>query len=129
MKQVKIVCPKCQGTGYIDQYKHIDSGICFECMGTGYIINKQYTEQEQKKRETKIQNRHWATLEELRGFKNTNILYIVEGNTYNIKDELKTAGAKWNMFFRAWTFENDNLKDKYNLKSVKFEETLKEGDI
>ncbi|GEM_PF-2342355 len=28
-------CKKCNGTGYIPEYKHIQNGICFSCWGTG----------------------------------------------------------------------------------------------
>ena len=28
-------CPKCPGTGYIEQYAHIENGLCFKCNGTG----------------------------------------------------------------------------------------------
>ena len=29
-------CPKCPGTGYIDQYAHVENGLCFKCNGTGH---------------------------------------------------------------------------------------------
>lgn len=28
-------CKKCNGTGFIPEYKHIQDGICFSCWGTG----------------------------------------------------------------------------------------------
>jgi hypothetical protein len=28
-------CTKCNGTGYLPQYAHIQGGVCFECEGTG----------------------------------------------------------------------------------------------
>lgn len=31
------VCPRCNGTGYLSIYKHIEGGRCFKCNGTGYI--------------------------------------------------------------------------------------------
>jgi len=30
-------CSKCNGTGYISAFKHINNGICFKCGGTGEI--------------------------------------------------------------------------------------------
>lgn len=33
-------CRKCNGTGYISIYNHIESGVCFDCKGTGEIINR-----------------------------------------------------------------------------------------
>lgn len=31
-------CPRCMGTGYLPQFKHVENGICFLCLGN--IINK-----------------------------------------------------------------------------------------
>lgn len=30
------VCSKCNGTGYISQYEHVQNGVCFQCMGERY---------------------------------------------------------------------------------------------
>lgn len=32
-------CDKCNGTGYLSQYNHIEHGVCFKCGGEGTIIN------------------------------------------------------------------------------------------
>lgn len=29
-------CNKCNGTGYIPQYSHVQGGVCFQCMGDKY---------------------------------------------------------------------------------------------
>lgn len=29
-------CSKCNGTGYIPQYNHVQGGVCFQCMGNRY---------------------------------------------------------------------------------------------
>lgn len=124
MKKITIKCPQCNGTGYIAHYDYNCQGVCFRCNGTGEIQEKQYTEKELKVKEKKMQDKQEVWLKEARGFKNTDTLYIVNGNTYDIKEELKQAGAKWNMWFRAWIFENDNLKDRYDLEARTFESTL-----
>ena len=31
------VCPKCGGSGYLPEYKHVEHGKCFRCDGTGHI--------------------------------------------------------------------------------------------
>jgi hypothetical protein len=31
------ICHKCNGSGYLEYYKHIADGICFTCKGTGLI--------------------------------------------------------------------------------------------
>ena len=32
-------CPRCGGSGYLPQYKHVEHGICFKCGGEGVVIN------------------------------------------------------------------------------------------
>lgn len=39
----QITCPKCQGKGYISNYKHVEDGICFLCYGSGVITQEEYT--------------------------------------------------------------------------------------
>lgn len=31
-------CGKCDGQGYIEEYKHYKGGVCFECYGKGYVF-------------------------------------------------------------------------------------------
>lgn len=40
-------CAKCNGSGYIDQYKHVEAGVCFDCNGSGIYegTEKEYTEE------------------------------------------------------------------------------------
>lgn len=30
-----VTCQRCGGSGYLDQFKHIQRGVCFRCDGTG----------------------------------------------------------------------------------------------
>lgn len=40
-------------------------------------------------------------------------MYVVtEENTYDIKEDLKKAGAKWNSVFKVWYFEKENFDFK-----------------
>ena len=32
-----VVCPKCEGKGFIPQFDYYANGVCFDCGGTGYI--------------------------------------------------------------------------------------------
>ena len=34
-----VPCQFCQGTGYIEYFKHIDEGVCYNCKGTGMERN------------------------------------------------------------------------------------------
>ena len=109
-------CPKCGGTGHIDYYSYIEGGICFLCGGSGYHETtwKEYTpEYAQKladrrlakaKKKAPEQN---AKLLKKMGFSEDGRAWVVVGNTYEIKDELKEAGAKWFNLI-GWHFDRED---------------------
>jgi len=37
VKHVQFICPRCNGTGRLPQYNHIQNGVCFKCGGTQVI--------------------------------------------------------------------------------------------
>lgn len=104
-------CLKCGGSGYIHCYGHIQGGICFECGGSGtntYTEKKMLPEYEakliarraaraEKKKQEMMAKADEANQEFLQkqGFDTLGRTYVVLGNTYAIKDELKEKGAKW----------------------------------
>lgn len=109
--RVKAFCPKCAGTGYTP-YVWVDNGICFECGGNGgfhYEVEKEYTPEYEEKlisrRAAKAEKRrlelvaqaeeHNKKFLEQQGFNENGKTYVVLGNTYHIKEELKSMGAKW----------------------------------
>lgn len=98
------VCPKCHGRGYLDYYGHIEQGRCFKCGGSGYYITrwKEYTPEYQQillqkrlKREAKKVPERNQKFYQYNGFNEDGDTWVVLGNTYSIKDELKEAGAKF----------------------------------
>lgn len=120
-------CPRCGGSGmYI--IPRIFQGVCFTCNGAGKISKwvKAYTNQEYDKyiaNQEKVKERKKAKRQaefEARerdsetnkkellakwGFEpeNPGVHIVVGGNTYEIKDELKGAGARYNAAF-GWYF-------------------------
>lgn len=32
----KVTCSRCNGTGYLSQYAHVEGGICFKCRGAKF---------------------------------------------------------------------------------------------
>ena len=109
-------CPRCGGTGHLHGYEYVQGGICFKCEGSGVVEKprtiKVYTEAYGAKlkagREARAQQREIERLAKARasrgewlekfGFGNedgTYVLYMVKGNTYSIKDELKALGCKF----------------------------------
>lgn len=43
-----MTCAKCNSTGYIAEYKHIQDGICFDCGGTGDSTKKAWTKEQEE---------------------------------------------------------------------------------
>ena len=37
VRHVQSICPRCNGTGRLPQYNHIQNGVCFKCGGTQVI--------------------------------------------------------------------------------------------
>ena len=109
----KIKCPKCSGTGHIPQYNHVEDGICFDCSGSGWIDKKEYEhmiEQQATRDIKKISKQTTNRKQAINFFQDT--LYLVIGNTYSIKDELKAQGAKWNVYLHGWVLPEPNTKYK-----------------
>jgi hypothetical protein len=36
-------CSKCNGTGFIGGFSHVDEGKCFDCGGAGTLVGKEHT--------------------------------------------------------------------------------------
>lgn len=108
-------CPKCNGKGYIHGYEHIDGARCWLCGGSGVYEHswKEYTpEYSQKLADRRIAkarkgadeaNAKWLARE---GFSADGKTWVVIGNTYDRKDELKEAGARWGNLL-GWHFNKE----------------------
>ena len=111
-------CFKCGGTGIIRIYIPINGGECFDCNGSG--INewdeKEYTPEYEAKlaaqREKRFEKKKAEAMAhaaeknaeffEKNGFNAEGKTYFVLGNTYEIKEELKAQGAKWDGCSKHW---------------------------
>lgn len=114
-------CPRCGGKGS-DRMWANTGFTCFMCNGTGEHVHivKEYTpeylakqaEKNRIKEERKIADRvaeYQADMtkayREVR-FNDQGRLYIVTAsNTYDIKEDLKAAGARWYPTFQRWGFQ------------------------
>ena len=115
--KIKTVCPRCGGSGSYS-YNSLDGTMCYGCHGRGVVIDtvRAYTEkeraamdraaarrvekkaqEEQAKLDANIANRGALMLKfyEKNGFNEEGKTYVVLGNSYDIKDELKAAGFKY----------------------------------
>ena len=124
----------------------VDAGICYKCNGEKYISKwvKAYTEKEyeqymkaQERAREKRQEKEEARLQELKdkseenkkeilakwGFDVENpAVYLVTGNTYEIKDELKERGGRFNPALN-WYFTSEvEVPEGHELVKVAFDE-------
>ena len=124
------LCPRCNGTGIVKIYVPVNGGDCYECGGSGIIEweDKEYTPEYEAKLEVQRQKREakrMAKLEaelpakqaawlEKNGFNSDKATYIFLGNTYEIKDQLKALGAKFDYFF-GWHIDHE-VEDYQTMK-------------
>ena len=108
-------CPKCGGSGYISCYGHVEGGRCFKCNGSGtfYHTKKEYTDEyAQKLKDRRIakakkgaDKRNEEFFKKV-GFSNDGTAWVVIGDTYSIKDALKSEGAKFDRIL-GWHFDHE----------------------
>lgn len=107
-------CPKCGGSGYIYGYEHIEGGVCFKCNGSGIYYHswKEYTPEYAEKlalrrleKAKKLAPEKNQKLFKSYGFSEDGKAWLVTGNTFAIKDQLKAAGAKFNDL--GWHFDHE----------------------
>ena len=113
---IEDTCPRCNGTGRYGTY-----GKCFKCNGTGKFeteIIERTPEYEKKLADRRLKKAEERFQKEIEQAPETNAkffssmgldkegnAYIVLGNTYPIKDELKAKGARFNPIL-GWYFDN-----------------------
>ena len=137
-------CDRCSGTGaYI--IPGIFQGTCFKCNGAGKISTwvKAYTEaeydtyvkaqtkakekriQERINKQTELENKSEENKREFLnslGFEADPYIYVVLGNTYKVKDELKERGGRYNPTL-GWHFTHPTqLPDGYETVKIAFDE-------
>lgn len=117
------VCQRCGGAGGSDAWAYT-GWTCYECGGSGIgpeIISKEYTpEYEAKlaerraKRQAKKDEEAKAKSAEVnkefferQGFNEEGRIWAVLGKTYEIKEELKSKGARWMQAIQRWTFSKE----------------------
>lgn len=105
-------CPKCGGTGYLHGYEHVDGARCWKCGATGHfthtwtVMTPEYAAKLAAKRDERTRKKNLAGRAEFlehEGFNADGVTFVVIGNTFAVKDELKAAGAKFN-YVLGWHF-------------------------
>lgn len=109
-------CPKCGGTGNIYYYAHVEGGVCFLCGGSGVhptqvvvrrIEYQRVLDAKRLERARKAAPAMNAAFFEREGFSKDGKTYIVLGDTYAIREDLKAAGAKFS-YNLGWHFPEPN---------------------
>lgn len=152
-----VTCDRCGGAGGSDNWAYT-GWTCYECGGTGKVQGfwKEYTPEYQAKLDAKRQERaakrqakaeaeadekrkEWLERNQFDAEGNT---YSFLGNTYDIKDELKALGAKFdyvlgwhiNKVVDGYTMKTLNINDiatpnlyGYNIDAAKVAEKMAEG--
>ena len=131
-------CPRCGGMGGSDKWAYT-GWTCYDCGGSGRArkpeIIKVYTpeyraklDERARKRAEKKQAERVAEFNSNRlgiaqkyGFNPEGKIYVVIGNTYEIREELKEAGAKYRGGIN-WYFLEE--QDKYPTVELTYEECL-----
>lgn len=108
-------CQRCGGRGYVYGYEHVEGGICFECGGSGKSKHrtwKEYTPEYAEKLEQKRAAKALAQAPERNnalfgklGICPDGSAYVVMGNTYERKNQLKDAGAHYHPAL-GWYFDH-----------------------
>lgn len=156
-EQVEEVCPRCGGAGLFFVATHNghgvpaqpDAGVCYKCYGSKKIVvdRRVLTEKEIQYRENSKANKQakaeaerlqrkleWEQARPQRileskqreGFMD-DTMYIVIGDSFSIKEQIKADGGRWNGTISKWTFSE--AKEGYTLQMVKFDDVARiEGD-
>lgn len=139
--EVPAYCSRCGGTGFINYFTHIDGGRCFKCGGTGNphtTIEKEYTPEYAQKLEERRAKKEEKRMEALRaelptkkaewlekeGFNADGKTYVFLGNTYEIKDEIKALGGKFDNYLN-WHISKP--VDGYQFLEIDVEEVANEN--
>lgn len=121
-----VTCPKCGGIGLIahhvengvPSWNWTDGGVCWKCLGTGKVQGKMIirtpeyeavlAERRQKKLDAKKQNLDQKKQEWLKknGFSEDGFIWIILGETYSKKDQIKELGGHFNRIV-GWYLDHE----------------------
>lgn len=137
-------CPRCGGAGGADAWTYT-GWTCYSCGGTGRRdkpqLIKYYTpeyraklDERTRKRAEKKRLERVAELKanltehmKEKGFNESGKMYVTIGNTYEIKDQLREAGAKWEPRFRSWVFSEK--PEEFDTIELSFDEVCEVNEM
>lgn len=138
-------CQRCNGKGvYVigvcnnqPVLSPLDSGTCWECGGSGIspkpLIIKEYTPEYQAKLDARAAKRREKRIAERRaehpaqklamGFVDDKIHVVAVENTYELREQIKAAGGRFDVVF-GWYFSEPH--EEFNTVEITAEEALYE---
>lgn len=110
---VRRPCPKCDGKGEINYYKHVQAGICFKCEGNRFMYKNmklrtmeealklvaKYEAKKEKERQEYLAKRREEFIAK---YETLTDMYVVYKDSYEIKDYLKELGYKFSSALKVW---------------------------
>ena len=129
-----LACPKCGGTGYLRGYEHIDNARCWKCNASGYAPYEWTEPSEERIAKQMARNKakriaeapkHNAEFLADHGFNENGKAYVVLGDTFAIKDDLKAMGGKFD-YITGWKLPNDT--DKYPTVEIDIAKTTEKDE-
>ena len=110
---VRRPCPRCEGKGEINYYKHVQAGICFKCEGNRFMyknmklrtmeealkMQEKYNAKKEKERQEYLAKRRQEFITK---YETLTDMYVVYKNSYEIKDYLKELGYKFSKALKVW---------------------------
>ena len=129
-------CPRCGGAGGADAWIHT-GWTCYECGGTGKAIKPRIRKIYTPEYAAKLAERRLARAkakapeDNAKFFKKFGMneegkTWVVMGKTFEIKDQLKEAGAKFNSFI-GWHF--DHAVSEYDCFELSIEDIAEKDDV
>ena len=134
-----VTCPRCGGQGGSDQWQYT-GWTCYECGGTGKVFDSwvERTPEYEAKLAERRAARARKKAQELReraeeinnsflernGFNKDGKTWVVLGDTYQVKDQLKEIGCKWSNII-GWHIDHD--LDGYDTLEVDVEDCFYKG--
>ena len=117
-------CKRCGGSGFIT-FSGVDGSRCWGCGATGIVEEYktvEYTPEQAQLRREKSRAKKLGTVEQqlsALGFNKEGVGYILRGDTFAIKEQIKRDGGRYNSF-RGWVmpFKPDYWDDFKEIHAV-----------